>query len=381
LSSRAGERLAVMRRKGRVNTLLRYDPDTGAELPEAVPEDRLRDWLGGLGQGLFLAMFSLDHDALVRGGEALAQGRGDAGESLFEAGAGLTRSAPCAAGSMRGGSLFKPRASKSAIYRALADYDEARRQARDASVRPVEWTAARSAMEAASKHYEAARAEQVRLQNGSTPAGATGGHPAGRGRARTGAAAARGTDRVPLLPPSAPTERVAAVTQKDRSARAERTATQRLQQHQASWRRSRSTTPSSPMPKPSRRFTTPPPPTAKRTCRRPGPMPRSKRHRATLISSSDKSPATKGQPIRCNGSRIRRGRPDPRLITAGATLKAMHQANLNTGARRNSRSISSRRQSAAWGRRIAPTIWAPTSIRLPMMAIRKRERNSSRTRR
>jgi hypothetical protein len=131
LSSRAGERLAVMRRKGRVNTLLSYDPKTGAELAETVPEDRLRDWLGGLSQGLFLAMFSLDHDALVRGGAALAQGKGDAGESLFEAGAGL--------GSIRAlrsrldgeaEALFKPRARNSAIYRTLSDYDETRRQAK-----------------------------------------------------------------------------------------------------------------------------------------------------------------------------------------------------------------------------------------------------------
>ena len=90
LSARSGERLAVMGRKGRVNTLHSYAPTTGNESPATVPEDRLRAWLGGLSQGLFLAMFSLDHDALVRGGEALAQGRGDAGESLFEAGAGLT---------------------------------------------------------------------------------------------------------------------------------------------------------------------------------------------------------------------------------------------------------------------------------------------------
>ena len=88
LTAHSGTCLAVMRRKGRVNTLLKYDPATGEELAEIVPEDTLLDWLGGLSQGLFLAMFSLDHDTLVRGGEALAQGRGDAGESLFEAGAG-----------------------------------------------------------------------------------------------------------------------------------------------------------------------------------------------------------------------------------------------------------------------------------------------------
>jgi exonuclease SbcC len=233
LSSRAGERLAVMRRKGRVNTLLAYDPDTAIELAAAVPEERLHDWLGGLGQGLFLAMFSLDHEALVRGGEALAQGRGDAGESLFEAGAGL--------GSIRAlrsrleseaESLFKPRASKSAIYRTVADYEDSRRQAREAAVRPLDWTAARSAMAAAGADYDAARSEQLRL------------HTEARRLERLAAilpdVAALGLARqqlgelagVPLLPPSAANERVAAVTQKAEALAAERAASSRLQQHQ-----------------------------------------------------------------------------------------------------------------------------------------------------
>lgn len=234
LSSRAGERLAVMRRKGRVNTLLAYDPETASELSATVPDERLGDWLGGLGQGLFLAMFSLDHAALVRGGEALAQGRGDAGESLFEAGAGL--------GSIRAlrtrleseaENLFKPRASKSAIYRALAEHEESRRQARDAAVRPLEWSTARSATEATGKDYEAARAEQLRL------------HTEARRLERLAAilpdVAALGLARqqlgelaaVPLLPPSAASERVAAVTQRAEALAVERAAASRLQQHQS----------------------------------------------------------------------------------------------------------------------------------------------------
>lgn len=233
LSARSGERLAVMRRKGRVNTLLSYDPATGNELPDAVPEDRLRDWLGGLSQGLFLAMFSLDHDALVRGGEALAQGKGDAGESLFEAGAGLTSIRALRATLDReADTLFKPRASTSAIYRALSDYDESRRQAKDAAVRPAEWSAARSAMEAASKGYEAARLEQARLQKEARrlerlaailPDVAA----LELAQQRLGELAG-----VPMLPPSAPTERVAAVTKKTEALGAERAAAQRLQQHQ-----------------------------------------------------------------------------------------------------------------------------------------------------
>ncbi len=233
LSSRAGDRLVVMRRKGRVNTLLRYDPDTGAELSETVPEDHLRDWLGGLSQGLFLAMFSLDHDALVRGGEALAQGKGDAGESLFEAGAGLTSIRALRARLDREAeALFKPRASTSAIYRALSGYDEARRQAKDAAVRPAEWMTAKSAMEAASKDYEAARAEQVCLQKEARRLERLAAILPDVAALELAQQQLAELASVPMLPPSAPSKRVAAVTKKAEAVTAERTAAHRLQQHQ-----------------------------------------------------------------------------------------------------------------------------------------------------
>ena len=141
LKSAAGEQLAIMRRKGRVNTLLKYDPATGDELAESVSDDRILEWLGGLSKELFLAMFSLDHDALVRGGESLAQGKGDVGESLFEAGAGLTSIRTLRAKLDRESeSLFKPRAATSLIYKALSDYDNSRKQAKEGVVRPADRT-------------------------------------------------------------------------------------------------------------------------------------------------------------------------------------------------------------------------------------------------
>lgn len=233
LSARSGERLAVMRRKGRINTLLKYDPETGNELADPVPDERLRDWLGGLSEGLFLAMFSLDHAALLRGGVALAQGKGDAGESLFEAGAGLSSIRSLRARLNREAeTLFKPRASTSVVYRTLADYEEARKQAKDAAVRPTEWTAARTMMELASKKYAAARAEQLRLQKEARrlerlaailPDVAA----LGLAQQRLAELAA-----IPPLPPSAPAERIAAVTKRNAAVAAERTARLRLEQRQ-----------------------------------------------------------------------------------------------------------------------------------------------------
>lgn len=234
LCAKSGDRLAVMRRKGRINTLLQYDTSTGDELTDTVPEERLRDWLGGLSQGLFLAMFSLDHEALVRGGEALAQGKGDAGESLFEAGAGLSSIRTLRTKLDREAeALFKPRASTSAIYKTLSDYDETRKLAKDAAIRPADWTLARNTMEGASKAYEAAKSEQTRLQKEA------------RRLERLSAilpdvaalslAQQRYTELngVPELPPSSASERVEAVAKRNSAADTERTATSRLEQRQS----------------------------------------------------------------------------------------------------------------------------------------------------
>ncbi len=233
LTEEPGKSLNVMRRKGRINTLLSYDPATGEESAATVPEGVLHGWLGGLSQGLFLAMFSLDHEALVRGGEALVQGKGEAGESLFEAGAGLASIRSLRAKLDREAeTLFKPRASTSAIYRALSEYDATRKQAKEATVRPAEWTSAKTAMETASEEYESARREQARLQLEA------------RRLERLAAvlpdvAALEHTQKrlaelsnVPLLSPSAPGERVAAVTKKNDAIAAERSAMQRLQHRQ-----------------------------------------------------------------------------------------------------------------------------------------------------
>ncbi|MEF8700727.1 MAG: AAA family ATPase [Candidatus Accumulibacter sp. UW26] len=233
LRSAAGEQLALMRRKGRVNTLLGYDPQSGDELPGAVSEDRLREWLGGLGQSLFLAMFSLDHDALVRGGEALVQGRGEAGESLFEAGAGLSSIRALRSRLDREAeALFRPRASTSVIYRSLAEYEEARKSARQAIVRPAEWSTRRTAMATAARDYDAARTLQARLQKESRRLERLAATLPDIAARELALARQAELASVPLLPPSAAAERIAAVTRRTQAIAAENNAARRLDQHQ-----------------------------------------------------------------------------------------------------------------------------------------------------
>src|SRR5690606_25347740 len=74
-------RIEVVRRKGRKNTLL----STGGE---AVPETVLDEYLCGVNEALFSAMFGLDHETLRQGAHALLALEGRVGETLFGAGLG-----------------------------------------------------------------------------------------------------------------------------------------------------------------------------------------------------------------------------------------------------------------------------------------------------
>jgi len=165
LALSSGERLAVMRRKGRKNSLVTYDPLTGEELGVAIPDERLTAWMGGLSEGLYTSMFGLDHDELVAGGKALSEGKGELGQSLFEAGAGLSSIRALRERLLKeADELFRPRASSSAIFKVLDQYNEARKEAKDAQTKPAEWETLRIAAEGAKAAYEGVRGQQEILQ-------------------------------------------------------------------------------------------------------------------------------------------------------------------------------------------------------------------------
>jgi uncharacterized protein YhaN len=160
-----GERLAAMRRKARKNSLIKYDPLTGEELGEAIPDELLTAWMGGLTEGLYTSMFGLDHDELVAGGKALSEGKGEIGQSLFEAGAGLSSVRALRERlAKEADDLFRPRASSSAIHKVLEQYGEARKEAKQAQTKPAEWETLRKAAEEARAAYGNVRGQQELLQ-------------------------------------------------------------------------------------------------------------------------------------------------------------------------------------------------------------------------
>ncbi|MDP1563996.1 MAG: AAA family ATPase [Pirellulaceae bacterium] len=82
LCNEQGESLEVIRKKGRKDTLRSIDDQT------TLPPDALRPFLGGVDVNTFQQRFSLDHQELIRGGQALGVGS-ELGEVLFAAGTGI----------------------------------------------------------------------------------------------------------------------------------------------------------------------------------------------------------------------------------------------------------------------------------------------------
>lgn len=138
-----GHQLAVMRRKARKQPLRKWNGNVGTDIVcegEPLPDDVMSALMGSIGEMEFSKLFGIDRDELIVGGQAILEGQGEVGESLFEAGAGLV-------GLRRlrndleteAAALFAPRASKPLINTTISEYDTARRQAKDLAIKTEEW--------------------------------------------------------------------------------------------------------------------------------------------------------------------------------------------------------------------------------------------------
>lgn len=148
-----GAEIGLTRRKGRGDTLSRFDAAAGqpANPPEAGRE--LENILtGGLERKDFEAMFGLNHIRLREGGDLLLKGEGELGATLFEASAG-TRGIPDILASLEADAkaLYNPhgRAQSAAINEAKRELDHQRQQWKQALTRPGDWQALNRAHEKA----------------------------------------------------------------------------------------------------------------------------------------------------------------------------------------------------------------------------------------
>jgi len=141
LVDQAGKHHAVIRKKANVRSLLEWNGKAGPDCEGNVLPDRLiADLMGGIDDEQFSRMFGIGRDVLIRGGKDIAEGRGNVGESLFEAGAGLVGLRKLREEiEAESDKLFKLRASTPLINAAVAEYEELRRQIKEATVRTEVW--------------------------------------------------------------------------------------------------------------------------------------------------------------------------------------------------------------------------------------------------
>ena len=126
-----GRAVEVVRKKGRKRTLL--TPDEKDEVDESV----MTSLLGGVSREDFKTRFGLSHDELVRGGASIVEGKGDLGEILFAAGAGVGQLRTIRASLEESArELFKSGGSKPAINVAIAAIKRQRGEVRDAAITP-----------------------------------------------------------------------------------------------------------------------------------------------------------------------------------------------------------------------------------------------------
>ena len=204
LAGASGAEITIVRRKGRVRTLLDAAGDP-------LPEHALLPFLGGIGEEVFRAAFGLDHETLRLGAQALLEGRGHLGESLFGAGLGGT-GIPSVLAALRkeADDLYSPLARTKKLNVAIRAVVDAKKRAHAAALPASAWLTQEQAIREG--HAERARLDEEaqrlregerRLRRARTLLGLL-------AQLRTARAARAALANVPLLPDDAASERTLA---------------------------------------------------------------------------------------------------------------------------------------------------------------------------
>ncbi|MEY4563811.1 MAG: hypothetical protein RLZZ618_3088, partial [Pseudomonadota bacterium] len=209
-----GREASVMRRKKLRGSLSLHDfQGSETQVGPVVPPELEALLTGGLTRKDYLAMFSLDHQGLRDGGRALSAGEGEVGAALFEASAGV-RSVPALMAKLdeQARQHYAPRAQKPSINQALAAFSEQQDTYKKAVTKPAVWVDLQ-------RQCEASRAELERLQQALAEARVRGALLAElrvvgplMDKLQAARRAAEALSAVPLLAPTATTERVSAET-------------------------------------------------------------------------------------------------------------------------------------------------------------------------
>lgn len=160
-----GTTLAVMRRKAQKGSLRAWDPKSGEELSAVIDDAALAGFTGGLDEHMYRAAYGLDHDCLVAGGRELREGKGAAGETLFQAGAGLASAGRLAKTlKEQADALFRPRASTAVINQHSSELEALQKEAAKLALRPTDWAERVKTLESAKTQLGAVNKQQSELR-------------------------------------------------------------------------------------------------------------------------------------------------------------------------------------------------------------------------
>ncbi|TLU84674.1 MAG: hypothetical protein FDX30_05080 [Chlorobium sp.] len=147
---------AFFRRKRNQKDLFDKD-DNPLEPSVLVP------WLHGIEKELFLALYGIDHETLVLGGQGILDQQGEVGKALFAAATGLASLKPLIDElEEEADGLFTLRSSVRSINEALAQHRELQKQAKEATLSGRDWEEQRQALDEALKRLNERQEEKRR---------------------------------------------------------------------------------------------------------------------------------------------------------------------------------------------------------------------------
>ena len=151
LENSAGEQIVFLRRKKRIGDVI---DEHGNHMDLGI----LAPFLHGIEPEIFESLYGIDHDALVSGGKEILSQKGEVGQALFTAGAGIS--------SLRevidqleneAADLFKPAGQLPQINKAVKAVKELQKEVKSASLSSKDWKNHR-------KNLENAQAERAGLE-------------------------------------------------------------------------------------------------------------------------------------------------------------------------------------------------------------------------
>ena len=140
LENSAGKEIFFQRRKKRIGDLI-------DEAGNPIDSDVLASFLHGVEPKIFESLYGIDHDALVKGGNEILDQKGEVGQALFAAGAGISSVwAVIDQLEKEAADLFKPAGQLPEINKAVKRFKILQKEARAASLSFRDWTDHRKAL-------------------------------------------------------------------------------------------------------------------------------------------------------------------------------------------------------------------------------------------